>query len=92
MAAMQDRELGVEGAGPTVMLVNAEAEQGCRAAEAPSNNTHTLKLRARCMTQSRLEVRVGLEVRRAVVRAFPLCETSGQRAAGAVGALSCTSI
>ena len=89
MAAMQDRELGVEGAGPTVMLVNAEAEQGCRG---PSNNTHTLKLRARCMTQSRLEVRVGLEVRRAVVRAFPLCETSGQRAAGAVGALSCTSI
>ena len=57
MAAMQDRELGVEGAGPTVMLVNAEAEQGCRG---PSNNTHTLKLRARCMTQSRLEVRVGL--------------------------------
>ena len=40
------------------------------------------------MTQSRVEVRVGLEVRRAVVRAFPLCETSGQRAAGAVGALS----
>ena len=30
MAAMQDRELGVEGAGPTVMLVNAEAEQGRR--------------------------------------------------------------
>ena len=30
MAAMQDRELGVEGAGPTFMLVNAEAEQGCR--------------------------------------------------------------
>ena len=67
MAAMQDRELGVEGAGPTGMLVNAEAEQ-----QAPSNNTHTLKLRARCMTQSRLEVRVGLEVRGRGPRLSPL--------------------
>ena len=30
MAAMQDRELWLQGAGRTGMLANAEAEQGCR--------------------------------------------------------------